>query len=142
MSDKFEQLNPSQLKKAAIVPQVLDNQWVPKGLLSTMIKKGKKLEDVADERKKYILKEWRRALVYGEQVVVNRAFMFNNSVVVDDYDDSENRQQFKQLLNTGVIALYLLGEDSPDQNHASKWMIGFGMLGQILSTIRIWVAFA
>jgi hypothetical protein len=115
MSDKFEKLNPSQLKKAAIVPQVLDNQWVPKKLLSTMIKKGMKLDDVADERKKYILKEWRRALVYGEQVVVNRAFMFNNSVVVDDYDDSENRQHFKQLLNTGVIALYLLGEDSPDQ---------------------------
>ncbi len=115
MSQKFTPLNPSQLKQAAIVPQVLDNQWVPKGLLSKMIRKGEKLADVADERKKYILKEWRRALVYGEQVVVNRAFMFNNSVVVDDYDDSENRQQFKQLLNTGVVALYLLGEDSPDQ---------------------------
>lgn len=115
MSVNFEKLNPSDLKKAAIVPQVLDNQWVPNQLLSTMIKKGRKLEEVTDERKKYVLKEWRRALTYGEQVIVNRAFMFNNSVVVDDYDDSANRQQFKQLLNTGVIALYLLGEDNPDQ---------------------------
>ncbi|HSL46431.1 MAG TPA: hypothetical protein VK897_23555 [Anaerolineales bacterium] len=115
MSVTFEKLNPSQLKKAAIVPQVLDNQWIPRKLLSKMIKKGQKLDEVGKERKKHILKEWRRALVYGEQVVVNRAFMFNNSVVVDDYDDAENRQQFKQLLNSGVIALYLLGEDNPDQ---------------------------
>jgi hypothetical protein len=115
MPENFEKLSPSQLAKAAIVPQVLDNQWVPKGLLSKMIKKGQRLDDVAKERRKQILKEWRRALVYGEQVVVNRAFIFNNSVVVDDYDDIENRQHFKELLTSGVIAIYLLGEDGPDQ---------------------------
>lgn len=115
MSADFEKLTPSKLAKAAIVPQVLDNQWVPNILLDTMIKEGKSLKDVQKERSKHVIKEWRRALVYGEQVVVNRAFMFNNEVVVDDYDDSESREQLKTLLNTRVIVPYLVFEDSPDQ---------------------------
>lgn len=115
MSVDFKKINPAQLGKAAIVPQVLDNQWVPSDMLSKMIKERKGLSDVQKEREAYVLKEWRRALVYGEQVVVNRAFMFNNAVVVDDYDDIENRQYFKHLLNTNVIVPYFLGEDSPDQ---------------------------
>ena len=111
----FEKLTPSKLAKAAIAPQVLDNQWVPEALLKKMIEKGKSLKDVEGERKKYIIKEWRRALVYGEQVVVNRAFMFNNEVVVDDYDDAESRENLKKLLNDKVIVPYLVFEDSPDQ---------------------------
>ncbi|MBV6395740.1 MAG: hypothetical protein HFACDABA_01321 [Anaerolineales bacterium] len=115
MSAEFEKLTPSKLAKAAIVPQVLDNQWVPNTLLDTMIKEGKSLKDTQKERSKHVIKEWRRALVYGEQVIVNRAFMFNNEVVVDDYDDSESREQLKTLLNTKVIVPYLVFEDSPDQ---------------------------
>ncbi|MEW6030459.1 MAG: hypothetical protein AB1554_13390 [Chloroflexota bacterium] len=115
MTTEFEKLTPSKLAKAAIAPQVLDNQWVPENLLGKMIKEGKSLKDVQDERKKYVIKEWRRALVYGEQVVVNRAFMFNNEVVVDDYDDNESRENLKTLLNNKVIVPYLVFEDSPDQ---------------------------
>lgn len=115
MSTEFEKLTPSRLAKAAIVPQVLDNQWVPETLLDSMIKEGKSLKDVQKERSKHVIKEWRRALVYGEQVVVNRAFMFNNEVVVDDYDDPESREQLKILLNTNVIIPYLVFEDSPEQ---------------------------
>jgi hypothetical protein len=115
MAIEFEKLTPSKLAKAAIVPQVLDNQWVPESLLEKMIREGKSLKDVQKERSNYVIKEWRRALVYGEQVVVNRAFMFNNEVVVDDYDDAESREQLKTLLNTKVIIPYLVFEDSPDQ---------------------------
>lgn len=115
MAIEFEKLTPSKLAKAAIVPQVLDNQWVPETLLEKMIKEGKSLKDVQKERSRYVIKEWRRALVYGEQVIVNRAFMFNNEVIVDDYDDAESREQLKTLLNTKVIIPYLVFEDSPDQ---------------------------
>lgn len=115
MAIEFEKLTPSKLAKAAIAPQVLDNQWVPESLLEKMIREGKSLKDVQKERSNYVIKEWRRALVYGEQVVVNRAFMFNNEVVVDDYDDAESREQLKTLLNTKVIIPYLVFEDSPDQ---------------------------
>src|SRR6266536_2080268 len=111
----FVKLKPSQLATAAIIPQVLDNQWVPQQLIAEMIRNGKGLEDIKSERKKYILKEWRRALVYGEQVIVNRAFMYNNDVVVDDYDDKENRQYFKKLLENAVIVPYLYTENSPEE---------------------------
>lgn len=115
MSVEFDRLTPSKLAKAAIAPQVLDNQWVPEVLLDDMIEKGECLKDVHDKRKKHVVKEWRRALVYGEQVVVNRAFMFNNEVIVDDYDDIESRESLKILLNDKVIVPYLVFEDSPDQ---------------------------
>lgn len=115
MTKNFKPINPRDLKKTAIVPQVLDNQWVPQVLLNTIIDRGKSLKDYKSERKKYVLKEWRRALIYSEQVVVNRAFIFNNDVVVDDYDDTENREHFKKLLNSEVIIPYLLYEDEPRQ---------------------------
>lgn len=115
MATDFEKLTPGDLRKAAIVPQVLDNQWVPRKTLGEMIRSGKGLADVKLDRQNYVLKEWRRALVYGEQAIVNRAFMFNNAVVVDDYDDFINREYFKQLLRTKVIVPYLFTEDSPDQ---------------------------
>lgn len=115
MSANFEKLNPSDLKKAAVVPQVLDNQWVPQKILQNMIGEKKSLSDVKAERADYVLKEWRRALVYGEQAIVNRAFMFNSEIVVDDYDDKENREHFKKLLENKVIIPYLITEDSPAQ---------------------------
>ena len=128
MSTKFEPLTPRKLAEAAIVPQVLDNQWVPRTLLPEMINNGKGLTDriIKTKRKKYVRKEWRRALIYGEQVVVNRAYMINNDIVVDDYDDKKNRQQFKKLLNDRVVIPYLFNEESPDQKpvftiNEKKW---------------------
>jgi hypothetical protein len=117
MAIKFERITPGKLAEAAIVPQVLDNQWVPKQLLPEMINKGKGLTDgsIKSQREKYVRKEWRRALVYGEQVVVNRAFMFNNDIVLDDYDDKISRLHFQALLNDRVIIPYLFNEESPDQ---------------------------
>lgn len=115
MSIQFEKLTPSKLSKTAIVPQVLDNQWVPRKILAEMIKNKKGLGDIRAEREKHILKEWRRALIYAEQVVVNRAFIFSNNIIVDDYDDAENRRHFKDLLGTKVIVPYLYTEDTPDQ---------------------------
>jgi hypothetical protein len=115
MSAKFLKLTPAKLAKAAIVPQVVDNQWVPKKLLNRMISKKKELKQVKQTQKKYIRKEWRRALVYGEQVVVNRAYILNNQIIVDDYDDKINREHFKTLLNDRVIIPYLFSEEGPDQ---------------------------
>ncbi len=117
MTIPFEPLTPGKLAEAALVPQVLDNQWVPRTLLPEMIKKGKGLTDrgIKTRRKKYIRKEWRRALIYGEQVVVNRAYMINNDIVVDDYDDKKNQKHFKKLLGDRVIIPYLFDEETPDQ---------------------------
>jgi len=91
MTVDFEKLTPGQLGKAAIVPQVLDGQWTPRKLLPEMIRDKKGLKDIKSKRKKHIRKEWRRALVYGEQVVINRAYIVNNDIVVDDYNNKANR---------------------------------------------------
>jgi virulence-associated protein VapD len=115
MTIKFERLTPKDLSKSAVVPQAIDNQWVPSRLLKSMITKRKSLSDVNHQRQKIMLKEWRRALVYSEQVIINRAFIFNNSIVVDDYDDKENKAHFKELLRQRVIIPYLYQEETPDQ---------------------------
>ncbi|MBL8091547.1 MAG: hypothetical protein JNJ43_14520 [Anaerolineales bacterium] len=117
MSVEFEKITPGKLSNAAIIPQVLDHQWVPESLLEIMIRDGKSLErkEIQRERSKHVIKEWRRALIYGEQVIVNRTFLFNNEIIVDDYDDAENREQLKNLLNNKVIIPYFVSEDAPDE---------------------------
>jgi len=133
MTVDFEKLTPGQLGKAAIVPQVLDGQWTPRKLLPEMIRDKKGLKDIKSKRKKHIRKEWRRALVYGEQVVINRAYIVNNDIVVDDYNNKANRQHFKRLLNDRVIVPYLLYENSPDERprfdiDEKRWKAWLSML--------------
>lgn len=113
MSVEFEKLNAAQLDPGAIVPQGLDNQWVPTRALNRLIKAGKPLVSWKG-RKKAVLSEWRRALIYAPQVVVNRVALFNNSIVVDDYSGSD-KKNFQELLQRKVIVDYLLTEDAPDQ---------------------------
>jgi hypothetical protein len=113
MSIPFEKLTASKLNPDAIVPQALDNQWAPTKVLRNLTSHGRSLMDWK-ERKRVVLSEWRRSLVYAPQVVVNRAALINNSVVVEDYS-GENKKQFQELLKRKVIVDYLLGEESPDQ---------------------------
>lgn len=113
MSTSFEKITAGKLNQGAIVPQALDNQWAPTKVLKNLSTRGKPLVDWKD-RKKAVLSEWRRSLVYSPQVVVNRAALFNNSVVVEDYS-GENKEHFQELLSRKVIVDYLLTEESPDQ---------------------------
>jgi len=123
----FVRLTPADLEYSAIVPQALDNQWVPTTVLKRLIKRGIPLRDwqSEDESKKLVLSEWRRALIYTPQVVVNRAALFNNAIIVEDYS-GEGRPHFQKLLSNRVIVEYLLTEESPDQRPAftigeEKW---------------------
>lgn len=112
----FEKLTPAKLNPGAIVPQALDNQWVPSKILRRLIKRGKSLEQWqrTSQSKRLVLSEWRRALIYAPQVVVNRAALFNNSIIVSDYSGSD-KPHFQRLLASRVIVEYLLTEESPDQ---------------------------
>ncbi len=113
MSTSFKKITAGDLNQGAIVPQALDNQWAPTKVLKSLSTRKKPLIDWKD-RKKVVLSEWRRSLVYAPQVVVNRAALFNNSVVVDDYA-GDNKKHFQELLSRRVIVDYLLTEESPDQ---------------------------
>jgi hypothetical protein len=141
MSVPFEKLTAGELNYGAIVPQALDNQWVPTKVLKNLTKRGKSLNDW-NRRKKFVLSEWRRSLIYAPQVVVNRAALFNNSIVVDDYS-GKNKKHFQELLSRRVIVDYLLTEESPDQRPSfdisdEKWNRWVDVIqGTNLSCIRL-----
>ncbi len=131
----FVKLTPADLEYSAIVPQALDNQWVPTPVLKRLIKSGIPLRDwqSTEESKKLVLSEWRRALIYTPQVVVNRAALFNNSIIVEDYS-GEGRPYFQKLLSNRVIVDYLLTEESPDQR--PNFTIGEDKWRRWLDTIK------
>ncbi len=112
----FVKLTPAELEYSAVVPQALDNQWAPTPTLKRLLRSRKSLRDwqSTQESKKLVLTEWRRALIYTPQVVVNRAVLFNNAIIVEDYSGA-NKPHFQKLLSHGVIVEYLLTEEAPDQ---------------------------
>lgn len=114
----FTPIDSSQLKPIAVVAQCLDNQWVPRELLQQMLGRGLSLEDraVAKRRAADSRAEYLRAVLNAEQVVVNRAFFFNNPTVYQDFRrGGPQRESFVKLLGDNVIVPFLFTEDSPGQ---------------------------
>lgn len=111
---EFEQVGPEDLAAVNTVAQCLDNQWVPPGLLKTMAEKGQGLADVKSKLQKAARREYIRALINSEQVVVNRAFLYNNPVVSQDYlTPGPTREAFKAILSEGIVVPYLYREVHP-----------------------------
>jgi hypothetical protein len=110
----FRRLTPGDLKDLAAVAQTLDNQWVPRRLLSKMITGGRSLADVAAEREAAVRVEYLRAVLNAEQLVVNRAYFFNSPAVFRDFaEPGEGRDAFRGLLGAGVLVPFLFNESSP-----------------------------
>ena len=111
---EFLPLERSDLKTVAVAPQSLDNQWVPRSLINEMMRKKKALRDVSRRRDKAVRGEYIRALLNGEQMVINRAFLYNNPVVYHDFlPKSPDLAAFKELVAQGVIVPYLFRETTP-----------------------------
>lgn len=132
----FVKLTPAELAHSAIVPQALDNQWVPDPVLRRLIKRRRSLKDwqATEESRRLVLTEWRRALIYAPQVIVNRAVLFNNAIIVDDYSREESKAHFQKLLSNRVIVEYLLTEEAPDQR--PNFTIGEEKWRRWLETIK------
>src|SRR6266567_660717 len=114
----FRKINNTDLDPVAVVAQCLDNQWVPRDLLTTMVKRGWSLshDSVSRRRLEDSRHEYLRSILNSQQVIVNRAFFFNNSVVYRDFlHDGEQRTAFMDLLSKSVIVPYLVTETSPVQ---------------------------
>ncbi|MCO1658107.1 hypothetical protein [Pseudonocardia humida] len=112
----FEKIEPQNLDEVAVVAQCLDNQWVPRELLKDMTGKGSSLEDVAAERSELVRAEYLRALLTAKQVVVNRAFLYNNHAIIQDFaQDGPARKAFVKLLHNRAIIPYFYKEESPVQ---------------------------
>jgi hypothetical protein len=87
---------------------------VPKELLSKMINRSLGLNDVRSELERYVRVEYLRALVNTQQVVINRAYLYNNPAVFQDYlQPGESRDAFKELLSFGVIVPFFFNEQTP-----------------------------
>ncbi len=113
----------------AVVAQCLDNQWVPRDLLTAMADNRWSLNDphVINRRLEDSRHEYLRAILNSPQVIVNRAFFVNNPVVYTDFTkEGKAKDAFKSFLSTSVLVPYLLKEKSPlDEQkftvHAQGW---------------------
>src|SRR5207248_5266661 len=54
-------------------------------------------------------------LINCQQLIINRAFLYNNPAISQDYmnKSSQEREAFKALLEEAVIVPYLLSEQTP-----------------------------
>lgn len=115
-ADYFRGL-PSDLKPVTIVAQALDNQWVPNSLLASILKDKKPLKSVVPQREVFVRREFLRAFLNAENVVANRAYLFNNDSIIDFYQTSgAEADAFKRLLESRILIPFLFSEKSPHQH--------------------------
>jgi len=112
---EFERLEPSDLKSVPVLVQALDNQWMPQSLLSPTLEKGQITKNIERKLRKAVRSEYIRSLINGQQVILNRAYLYNNPIVSQDYAQkkSHKREAFKHLLEDEVIVPYLYSEQTP-----------------------------
>jgi hypothetical protein len=142
----FTRIDSRELEPIAVVAQCLDNQWVPQDLLRRMLRRGEALGDRAVARRRAVdaRAEYLRALLNSQQVVINRAFFFNNPVIYRDFVDAgQSRDAFLRLLGDRVLVPFLFTEDSPGQrpdftSDAVGWPAWRGVLGDThLACLRL-----
>lgn len=111
---EFIPAEPDDLDRVVSVPQAFDNQWMPDNLMEEATRRRLRDERIERIRQPLVRREYLRALVNSGQVVINRAFLYNNPAIYQDYaKPGKSREDFKQLINNEVIIPYLLTEPSP-----------------------------
>ncbi|MFJ7150481.1 hypothetical protein ACIQVT_20105 [Streptomyces sp. NPDC100445] len=107
-------IQPEQLDPGAVIAQSLDNQWVPAQLTRKMIEHGRSLDQVGRRRVREVRAEYFRSLINASQVVVNRAYFYNNDAISRDLvEEGESRAAHRRLLASGAIVPFLLNERHP-----------------------------
>ena len=112
----FFTAEPDDLDRVVSVPQAFDNQWLPVDLLRSALSRRNRPSDekIEKERRPYVRTEYLRSLVNTGQVVINRAFLYNNPAIYQDYaKPGQHSEDFKTLINQKVIVPYLYREPSP-----------------------------
>jgi hypothetical protein len=107
-------IQPEQLEPGAVIAQSLDNQWVPAQLTKDMIERGQSLEQIGHRRLQEVRAEYFRSLINASQVVINRAYFYNNDAISRDLvTEGEAREAHRRLLASGAIVPFLLNERHP-----------------------------
>ncbi|WP_341525357.1 hypothetical protein WKK05_22505 [Nostoc sp. UHCC 0302] len=111
---EFEKYELDNLEINHLVPQSLDNQWVPCSLLYEMSRENLSFDDIQSRVKQDKRMEFRRALINSRQLVVNRAAIYNETTVSECFEQpGESQEAFKALLTNGTIVPFLFREESP-----------------------------
>jgi hypothetical protein len=109
----FKLATPKDLHPVSVVAQCLDNQWAPRHLQQRQRDEGLSFDHIRAEREPAVRRGFIRALLSARQVVINRAFLYNNHVLAASYEAPEDRRIFEQLLSDGTIVPFLFSEESP-----------------------------
>ncbi len=82
----FNKLISGDLRQTiTAVPQSLDNQWFDRELLNRSLRAGGVGKAISREQANRSRREYLRALLNAEKVLINRAFLYNNPQVYQDY---------------------------------------------------------
>ncbi|TDB83940.1 hypothetical protein E1264_26510 [Actinomadura sp. KC216] len=111
----FNRLMAGDLRQTiTAVPQSLDNQWFDRELLDRAHREGGIGPAILREQAARSRREYLRALLNAEKVLINRAFLYNNPQVYQDYAKrGRDHDAFRRMLEHGVIIPLLLAEDGP-----------------------------
>jgi hypothetical protein len=111
----FNRLLSADLRRTiTAVPQSLDNQWFDRELLDDALRAGGVGGEVLKKQAQRSRREYLRALLNAEKVLINRAFLYNNPQVYQDYaKKGPDQKAFREMLASGVIIPMLLSEDGP-----------------------------
>lgn len=110
-------IRPEELDPGAVIAQSLDNQWVPAQLTREMIERGESLDQVDHRRVREVRAEYFRSLINASQVVINRAYFYNNDAISRDLvEEGEARAAHRKLLASGAIVPFLLRERHPAED--------------------------
>ncbi|MBN0044593.1 hypothetical protein JS756_10820 [Streptomyces actuosus] len=119
--DLMTPIRPEQLDPGAVIAQSLDNQWVPAQLTKDMIERGRSLDQVARQRVAEVRAEYFRSLINASQVVVNRAYFYNNDAINRDLtEEGEAREAHRRLLASGAIVPFLINERHPGEEPPAR----------------------
>jgi hypothetical protein len=111
---EFERLELDDLQSVRVLVQALDNQWIPRALLPSVLKAGQITGKLDRQLRRAVRAEYIRSLINGQQVILNRAYVYNNPAISQDYSRrGSQREAFRGLLQEKAIVPYLLGEMTP-----------------------------
>src|SRR5947209_12799798 len=137
---EFERLDIADLESVPVVAQALDNQWVPRELLGPAFQAGGIPPAIDEELRKLVRSEYIRSLINGQQVIFNRAYLYNSAAVAQDYVGRQNpmREVFKEFLAKETIVPFLLAEKTPVDPPAGGQ--GVKPFGVVTETFPEWQA--
>ncbi|HKV59817.1 MAG TPA: hypothetical protein VJO32_16115 [Ktedonobacteraceae bacterium] len=112
---EFERFISDDLQSLPVLVQALDNQWMPNALLKSTLEKRQITKRTDNKLRKAVRSEYIRSLINGQQVILNRAYLYNNAIISQDFVRKNNpqREAFRELLEDEVIIPYLYAEQTP-----------------------------